>query len=60
MNLAKAIELNQESEKSLRDHKFIDHADAVKLGTEAMKREQARRNPRHYKIGYLLPGETEE
>lgn len=37
MNPSKAIELNRESEQSLRKHKFIDHADAIKLGIEALK-----------------------
>lgn len=38
MELIKAIELNTESERSLRKHKFIDYADAVKIGNAAMKR----------------------
>jgi len=33
---------------------------ALQLGIEALKREQAQRNPRLFKIGYLLPGETKE
>lgn len=37
MKLEKAIELSPEIEKSLRSHKFIDYADAVKLGEEALK-----------------------
>jgi hypothetical protein len=38
VKLSKALELNKESEQSLRKHKFIDHADAIKLGIEALKR----------------------
>jgi len=58
MNLAKAIELNKEAEKSLRDHKFIDHADAVKIGGEAMEREQLLRREIPYDREGLLPSET--
>lgn len=36
MELKKAVELNKESAESLRKGKFIDHADAVKLGIEAL------------------------
>lgn len=36
MKLAKAKELNKESEKSLRKGKFTDHADAVKLSNEVL------------------------
>lgn len=44
MTLDKAIELNEDTEKSLRDHKFIDYADAVKLLIEAGKRLRSNRN----------------
>lgn len=37
MNLEKAIELNKESERSLRTGKFYDHANAIKVGNEALK-----------------------
>ena len=37
MNLNKVLELNEESEKSLRSHKFIDHANAILIGNEAIK-----------------------
>ena len=60
MNLPKAIELNKEAEKSLRDHKFIEHADAVKLCGEAGKTIES---SRRYKLPVplsLLPGETED
>lgn len=43
--IEKAIDLNKESEKSLRSHKFIDYADAVALGNEALKRIKACREP---------------
>lgn len=59
MNLPKAIQLNTESEKSLRDHKFIDHADAARLGIEALKREQEHRELDIDTRFGLLPGETE-
>ncbi|MBA7566297.1 hypothetical protein ES708_07988 [subsurface metagenome] len=60
MNLSKAIELNKEAEKSLRDHKFIDHADAVKLGGEALKRELFKRQTMSLNEADFLPGETED
>lgn len=60
MKPEKAIELNEESERSLRSHKFIDHADAVALGNEALKR-LLTESP--YPSAYqreLLPGETKD
>lgn len=60
MNLPKAIELNKESEKSLRDHKFIDHADATQLGIEALKLvKKCRHSPNSWFVKEL-PGETNE
>ncbi len=47
MKLEKAIELNKEVEESLRAKKYLDFADAVKLGNEALK---------GYRIGRTLPG----
>ena len=41
MNIDKAIELNKESIQSLASHKFPDHADAVRLGNEALERVKA-------------------
>lgn len=58
MELTKAIELNEESEKSLRKHKFVDHADAVKMGNVAIKRVQARRASSLPDAHILLHGET--
>lgn len=58
MKLEKAIELNEESEKSLRSHKFHDFADAVKLGNEALKEIQKARNLRGLVYSYKLPDET--
>jgi hypothetical protein len=60
MNLPKAIELNKEAEKSLRDHNFIEHADAVKIGGEAMKRLEKGRRVDHAFACVKLPGETED
>lgn len=60
MKLSKAIELNKESEKSLRDHKFIDHADAVQLGIEALERISTMRSNPNYNRAAPLPGETPE
>ncbi|MBA7566307.1 hypothetical protein ES708_07998 [subsurface metagenome] len=60
MNLAKAIELNEEAEKSLRDHKFIDYADAVKLCGEAGKAVEKLRNFPFPDEIVRLPGETED
>jgi len=60
MKLEKAIEFNQMSEKSLRDHMFLDHADAVRMGNEAIK---CVINNRLFGIPNSinpLPGETEE
>lgn len=58
MELTKAIELNKESEASLRDNKFIDHANAVRLGIEALIFKQRWEKGRFFRAGYLLPGET--
>lgn len=58
MNLPKAIELNKEAIQSLKKGKFHDHADAVQLGTEALKHFQK------IQAGWVgdykptLPGET--
>lgn len=38
MNLLKAVELNKESIIELKKEKFHDHADAVRLGNEAIER----------------------
>jgi hypothetical protein len=60
MQIPKALELNKESEQSLRKHKFIDHADAIQLGIEALKRVKELRvsgKPDRYSI---LPGEDPE
>ena len=53
--LEKAIELSKESERSLRSHKFIDHADAIKLGTEALKAIQEERLGNPLLDGEMLP-----
>lgn len=58
--LLNAIELNQQSEQSLRQHKFIEHADAINLGIEALKRVQRRRELRLSYYMAPLPGETPE
>ena len=60
MKLAKAIELSKEAEDSLRQHKFIDHADAVKLLTEAAKRFQDLRQVIRVPYTDPLPGEDPE
>ncbi len=60
MKLTKALELNKESEQSLRNHKFIDHADAIQLGIEALK---AIERMRHEDVSdeiLQLPGETKD
>jgi len=57
MELNKAIELNKESESSLRKHGFGIYAEAVKLGIEAMKREKLNRDNPDYVIVGPLPGE---
>lgn len=60
MDIPKAIELNKESIDSLAKHNFPDHADAIKLGNEALKVTEAWRKL-HPSIGQpLLPGETPE
>ena len=58
MTLDKAIELNIESQRSLRNHKFHDHADAVKLGNEALKLYQHNRLIGQHVDPITLPGET--
>ncbi|MBA7708456.1 hypothetical protein ES703_117355 [subsurface metagenome] len=60
MQISKALELNDESEKSLRKHKFIDHADAIQLGIEALKREKEHRELDIDTRFGLLPGEDPE
>lgn len=57
MTIEEAIKLNEESEKSLRDHKFIDHADAVKLGTEALKARKVWQDNEGFDPSEALPGE---
>lgn len=58
MKLDKAIELSKEAEASLRSHKFIDYADAIKLGREALKRVQQFRADPDWPDLTQLPGET--
>lgn len=58
MEILKAIELNNESIKSLRKHKFYDHADAAQMGNEALKRLQEARKKVYFTSRKLLPGET--
>lgn len=60
MKISKAIELNEESEKSLRSGKFPDHADAIKLGIEALKTQGRYRELGLLGPDQLLPGETDE
>jgi len=59
MTPEKAIELNEESERSLRSAKFTDYADAVALGNEALKLMIAWRKSLPLDNPQLLPGETE-
>jgi len=58
IDIDKAIELNEESEKSLRDHKFIDHANAIALGDEALKVLRHGRTIGAHVDPIKLPGET--
>lgn len=60
MKLSKAIELNEEAVRSLRDHKFIDHADAIILGIEALKAVKKFQSMGSKICPLRLPGETEE
>lgn len=60
MNLAKAKELNKESEQSLRQHKFIDYADAIKLSNEAVEWMLLCRVTSPGTVPDLLHGETKE
>ena len=60
MNIPKAIELNKEAENSLRKGKHPDHADAVALGIEALKRDVHNRLVNNHPDQAKLPGETEE
>lgn len=60
MNLAKAIELGKEAERSLREHKFHDHADAVGVLIEAGKLLQTLRMIPDFGIENPLPGETKD
>lgn len=58
MNLPKAKELQKEAYQSLADHKFYDHADAVKVGLEATDRLIELRNNPRLDPKKLLPSET--
>lgn len=60
MKLEKAIELGKEAEKSLRSHKFPDHADALLMLIEAGKQVKHNRALSVWYPDTLLPGETEE
>lgn len=60
MTRLKALELNKESFKSLKDGKFQDHADAVALGIEALKRLGLARSYGDKHAMGLLPGEHRE
>lgn len=60
MKLAKAIELSPEIVKSLRDHKFHDHADVVQLGLEALKETKRLRKYKAWFLKSELPGEDPE
>lgn len=60
MKIEKAIELNKDSEKSLRHGKFHVYADAVALGNEALKATIRARQGDPPLDGELLPGETED
>lgn len=59
ISIPKAIELNSESYQSLADHGFHDHADAIKLSNEALKRLKDIRKDRYPRDLFPLPGETE-
>lgn len=59
MNLDRAKELNKESEKSLRSHKFVEHADAIKLTNEAAEWILLARVHSPGAVPDLLHGETE-
>lgn len=60
MNLPKAIEILTEDLNRLREDIDPDERDALKLGIEAMKREQLLRYEIPYDREGLLPGETPE
>lgn len=60
MKIEKAIELNKESETSLRTSKLIDYADAVRLGSEALKAWKEMRRTWRRPSSVLLLGETDE
>jgi len=60
MELDKATKKLQDLEVWLRDADWGDDADALKLGIEALKREQERREDIDFGFALLLPGETEE
>lgn len=57
MTADKAIELNKESIQSLAKNKFQDHADAVKMGNEALLRINRQRGLTIPYIQPPLPGE---
>ena len=60
MTIDKAIELGKEACQSLSSNNFHDHADAVKMGLEALKWRLLMERDYGSWCGPLLPGETKE
>jgi len=60
MIIPEAIEILGELPENLNNVLDYDQQDALKLGMEALKREQQRRNLELTGIKVLLPGETNE
>ncbi len=58
LTLEKAIELLKEAETSLKKGGLHDHAAAVQLGTEALRRTKLRRETLGWKSEPLLLGEV--
>lgn len=60
MNIDKAIKVNTASEECFRVDGYVECADAVKLGIEALKRVKKVRNYKYDLTLIPLPGETTE
>ena len=60
MTIEKAIELNEDTLKSLRELSLFNRVIALQLGIEALRWIDSRRDGDWHRCNILLPGETEE
>ncbi len=60
MNIDRAILVKESYHRNPLSNFNKEEKEADQLSIEALKRVEALRDPPHYKIGFLLPSETEE